>query len=472
MRLGIFALCAALMLPASLAWAQSPIAWEKHVFKSPAGGEIESERGWLEVPQRHARPGGNKIRLPVIRLRATGPNAGPPILWLAGGPGEPGTRRLASSYPLFEGLRAHGDVIAFDQRGTGASEPSLAVPGQFDLPAGKSIESDEARARLVEIAGKIRDTIRAHGIDLGAYNTQESADDVESLRRALGADKVVLVAHSYGTHLALATLKRHGRHVSRAILTGVNDLDDRWREPASSDRWLERVSDAMKKDSSAPDLMAQVRRVFAQLEKDPILVHQPSGDILIGKSEIQELVVLRSGDLAFIRTLPDLFANLEKREKTEDIAKLVQQIIRQRPIGTAMTYAMHVASGVSRERLRTIAAQTGTAIFGNAINWGIGDPAFVSALGVADLGPSFRARFRSSVPVLFISASLDGRASEADARNAGQQFPRASYVTVEGASHDFLFLRTLPPGLMDKMAAFLQGEGPSDTRIGMSSQSR
>jgi pimeloyl-ACP methyl ester carboxylesterase len=455
------------MLPASLAWAQSPIVWETHILKTASGSEIESERGWLEVPERHARPDGNKIRLPVIRLRATGPNAGPPILWLAGGPGEPGTRRLAGSYPLFEALRAHGDVIAFDQRGTGASEPSLTVPGQFDLPAGTSIESDETRARLVEIAGKIRDTIQARGIDLGAYNTQESADDVEALRQALGADKIVLAAHSYGTHLALATLKRHGRHVSRAILTGTNGLDDRWREPASSDRWLERVAEALRKESPASDFVAQVKRVFAQLEKDPIVLRQPSGDIRIGKSEIQELVVLRSGDLAFIRTLPVLFANLEKREKAEDIAKAVQQIIRQRPIGTAMTYAMHVASGVSRERLRTIAAQRDTAIFGNAINWGLGDPTFAKALGVRDLGPSFRAPFRSSVPVLFISASLDGRASEADARKAGRQFSRASYVTVDGASHDLLFLRTLPPGLMDRMAAFLQGESLSDTRIEM-----
>jgi pimeloyl-ACP methyl ester carboxylesterase len=455
------------MLPASLAWAQNPIAWEKHTFKSASGSEIESERGWLEVPERHARPDGNTIRLPVIRLRATGSHAGPPILWLAGGPGESGTRRLANSYPLFEALRPHGDVIAFDQRGTGAAEPNLTVAGQFDLPAGQSIESDQARARLVEIAAKIRDTIKARGIDLGAYNSQESADDVEMLRQALGADKIVLAAHSYGTHLALATLKRHGRHVSRVILTGVNGLDDRWREPASSDRWLERVADAMRKDSSAPDFAAQVKRVLAQLEKDPIVLRQAGGDIRIGKSEIQELVVLRSGDLGFIRALPALFANLEKREKTEDVAKMVQQIIRQRPIGTAMTYAMHVASGVSRERLRAIAAQRDTAIFGNAINWGIGDPEFVKALGVADLGPSFRAPFRSSVPVLFVSASLDGRASETDARKAGRQFSRASYVTVEGASHDLLFLRTLPPGLMDKIAGFLRGESPSDTRSEM-----
>ena len=464
MRRYFLALVTSLTLASSFAQGEPTIVWAPQALKTSSGATVPSEMGWLEVPERHGQPDGGKIRLPVVRLRATGPNPGPPILWLAGGPGEAGTRRLASSYPLFEALRVYGDVIAFDQRSTGAAEPSLAVPGQFDLPADKSIESDEARLRLAEMGRKIHDTIRARGIDLDAYNTSESADDVEALRQALGADTIVLAAHSYGTHLALATIKRHGRHISRAILAGVSGLEDRWREPASSDRWLEGVATAMRNDPSAPDFVAQVKRVFAQLEKDPILVRQPQGDILIGKSEIQELVVLRSGDLSFIRTLPTLFGNLEKREKTEDIARLIQQAIRQRPIGTAMTYAMHVASGLSPERSRAIAAQADSAIFGNAINWGIGDPGFVEALNVADLSPSFRAGFPSRVPVLFVSASLDGRSSEADAHRVGRQFSRANYVTIEGASHDLLF-RTLPPGLMDRVTAFLKDEGPSNMRI-------
>jgi pimeloyl-ACP methyl ester carboxylesterase len=466
MRTVFYALCAAMMLTAPPAWAQPAISWEPYTVKASSGAAVASEMGWLEVPERHGRPAAQKIRLPVIRLRATGPNPGPPMLWLAGGPGEPGTRRVAASYPLFEALRAYGDVIVFDQRGTGMAEPNLAVPGQFDLPASHGIDSPQAQARLVEIAGKIRDTIRDRGVDLGAYNTRESADDVELLRQALGAEKIVLVAHSYGTHLALATIKRHGRHVSRAILAGVNGLEDRWREPVSSDQWLDRVAQTLRNDPSAPnmDFTAQVKRVFDQLEREPILVRDPGGDILVGKSEVQELVILRSGDLPFIRNLPVLFANLEKREKTEEVAKLVQQTIRQRPIGTAMTYAMHVASGASRERLRTVTAQKNTAIFGNAINWGIGDAAFVDALDVPDLGPSFRSPFRSNVPVLFVSANLDGRSSESDARKVGRQFSRATYLTVNGASHDLIF-RTLPPGVAEAMGAFLKQEVLSDAQI-------
>lgn len=40
--------------------------------------------------------------------------------------------------------------------------------------------------------------------------------------------------------------------------------------------------------------------------------------------------------------LPVLFDDLEKRTRLDVIATQVQQVVRQRPIGTAMTYAMHL----------------------------------------------------------------------------------------------------------------------------------
>jgi hypothetical protein len=162
------------------------IAWEPFTFDTPGGGRVAVERGWIEVPERHARPVGPKIRLPVIRVRSSSAKPGPPIVFLAGGPGDSGIRQATRSlYLSFDRLRAHGDVIGFDQRGTGMAEPSLEVPGRFDLPSDQQIDSPASRRRL-------------SGIDLAAYNTSESADDVDELRRALGAEKVVLWAHSYG----------------------------------------------------------------------------------------------------------------------------------------------------------------------------------------------------------------------------------------------------------------------------------
>lgn len=74
------------------------------------------------------------------------------------------------------------------------------------------------------IAENIRKEIRSRGINLAAYNTRESADDVNALRKALGIEKIILVAHSYGTHLGLAFIRRYGIHIERAIFGGVNGL--------------------------------------------------------------------------------------------------------------------------------------------------------------------------------------------------------------------------------------------------------
>jgi pimeloyl-ACP methyl ester carboxylesterase len=448
---------------------QTPsISWEPFSFEAPIVGQTTAERGWLEVPLRHGRASGGRIRLPVVRLKTANPNPGPPVIFLAGGPGNAGTRILTGSLaPHAARVRAFADIIALDQRGTGSSEPSLAVPGRFEFPSSVSIDSPEARQRIATLGSVIRTTMQSRGIDLSAYNTVESADDVELLRQALGAEKVVLWGHSYGTHLALAVIKRHGQHVARALLGGVNGLDDRWRDPADSDAWLARVAAAI--NASAPagpsvDFIDRVKRVFAQLDKEPLRVTTADGDVLIGKSEIQVLIAIQSGDLGFVQNLPMLFDSLEKRTRLDAIATAVQQTIRQRPIGTAMTYAMHVASGASTQRMARITAQAPTATLGNAINWGIGDEGFVKALGVTDLGDAFRAPYRSNVPVLLMSGTLDGRAVENDARRAGAQFEQPHYVTIEGASHDFWFLRP-PPRLTEITDGFLRGEPVRDERV-------
>jgi pimeloyl-ACP methyl ester carboxylesterase len=359
------------------------------------------------------------------------------------------------------------DVISFDQRGTGDSEPDLVVPGRFDLPSDVSITSSAAGNRLAALGRFIRTTLVSRGVDLAAYNTVESADDVEMLRRALGVDKVVLWGHSYGTHLALAVLKRHGAHVARALLGGINGLDARWRDPADSDAWLARVGAAMEAAAPAGVRVAfveQVKRVFEQLDKDPIRVPTREGDVLLGKSEIQVLVTIQSGDLAFVQNLGVLFDSLERRIRLEPIAAAVQQLIRQRPVGTAMTYSMHVASGVSAQRLARIRTQATGATLGNAINWGIGDEEFVKALAVPDLGDAFRAPFRSNVPVLLMWGTLDGRATQNDAMRVSAEFERVTSVVIDGASHDFWFLR--PPARLTEITdAFLRGDPVRDERI-------
>src|SRR5262245_46321288 len=241
----VFLICA--LVSFSSAQQLPTISWEPFSFDTPPVGPTSEERGWLEVPVWHGRPTEGRIRLPVVRLRTNNPKPGPPVIFLAGGPGNVGTRLLTGVLaPHAERISAFADVVALCQRGTGAAEPSLAVAGQFDRPDSVSFESTEVRQRFAAIGNLIRTTVQSRGIDLSAYNTIESADDIDDLRRALGVETVVLWGHSYGTHLAMAVIKRHSTHVARALLGGVNGLDDRWRDPADSDAWLARVGAAMQ----------------------------------------------------------------------------------------------------------------------------------------------------------------------------------------------------------------------------------
>lgn len=90
--------------------------------------------------------------------------------------------------------------------------PTLTVAENIAFPLDIARRPNKAR---------VNELIEA--VDLGhTYNTAENAEDVNDLRLALGVQKINLWGHSYGSHLGLAILKRHGNTIHRAALSGVN----------------------------------------------------------------------------------------------------------------------------------------------------------------------------------------------------------------------------------------------------------
>ena len=175
---------------------------EPYVFEA-RGQKIDAEYGWITVPESHYEPNGETIRLPFVRFRATTPNPGTPLVYLSGGPGSPGIGIAKSiRFDLFMKLRAAGDVIVLDQRGTGDAEPSLLYEGSWEVPLDRPADYDEwtpgVKSKIAEAVAHFK----ARGIHLEHYNTKENAADVDALRRALGLEKISLWGTSYGTHLS------------------------------------------------------------------------------------------------------------------------------------------------------------------------------------------------------------------------------------------------------------------------------
>src|SRR5215208_4770485 len=97
-----------------------------YTFKNDKGEKVPAQFGTLLVPENRSNPDTNLIELAFVRFKSTSKNPGPPIVYLAGGPGGSGIGTATGSrFPLFMALREISDVIAFDQRGTGYSKPNL-----------------------------------------------------------------------------------------------------------------------------------------------------------------------------------------------------------------------------------------------------------------------------------------------------------------------------------------------------------
>jgi len=417
--------------------------------------------GWLTVPESRSLAGDKTVKLPVVRFKSTAKNPGSPIVYLAGGPGASGlSSAKAAIFPIILALREFADVIVFDQRGTGSAEPSLVVPGNLDLPLPLTVDHPDSQRVLVEKARSAAATIRARGIDLSAYNTVENAADVNDLRLAIGAAKLTIWGHSYGSHLGLAVLRNFGQFIDKAILSGINGPDQRWRYPNDLQSLIERVDEQIKNipklHRQMPSLKKTVETVLKRLSEKPVVVelkNQPSG-IAVGRKDVEVLTALQAGDWEFIKNLPQFFGRMEDGDFT-GVAQMIQAGLKSRDIGTAMRYSMHLASGVSPARAALIEKQRQTALFGNAINFPFDDKEFRDAWGVSDLGNDFRTPIKSEVPTLFLSGTLDGRTSIDDANEIRLGFSKNQQVIVEGASHDFY---NLTPMVRDAMLAFLDGQ--------------
>ena len=109
---------ASLALPtAAFAQTAGPIK-----FKPINGDAVDAERGVFEVPEDRRDPRSRRIKLTYVRFPSRAARPGPPIIYLAGGPGGTASgTAMGARFPIFMALREVSDVIAFDQRATGRS---------------------------------------------------------------------------------------------------------------------------------------------------------------------------------------------------------------------------------------------------------------------------------------------------------------------------------------------------------------
>ncbi|GII89792.1 alpha/beta hydrolase [Sinosporangium siamense] len=219
---------------------------------APAGGV---ECATVRVPLDHAKPFGRHIGVAVNRVKAASvrpagrsavsrrDGSGVPrqrephlgvLLVNPGGPGASGrdlARFVASALP--HDVAARFDVIGFDPRGVGKSEPALscADPARYYTPPALD---NVPRTRAEETALLNRAKTYARGCAerqawmLPHMTTENTARDLEVIRRALGTEQISYLGYSYGSYLGAAYATLFPERVKRLILDSVVDPDSVW----------------------------------------------------------------------------------------------------------------------------------------------------------------------------------------------------------------------------------------------------
>jgi pimeloyl-ACP methyl ester carboxylesterase len=434
-------------------------------FAGWRGEETDAERGFFEVPEDRSDPRSRRIRLGYVRFRSTAARPGRPIVYLAGGPGGTATGTATGPrFPIFMALRSVADVIAFDQRGTGLSNSIPArAPSTAPVPAFTRDGLTQDIRREFQAAWA---DWTAQGVAMGGYNTEQNADDIDDLRRHLGVEKIDLWGISYGSHLALSVLKRHGDRIGRVALASLEGQDQTVKRPDRLDAYLARVDNLLDAApplrAAIPDLPGLMRRVHARLDVDPATVMATRAGAPIELRVSGFAVQIIAGNLIAnpetLSILPGLYLALDA-----GMNSLMSNVVgdADRWLGiSGMPEAMDLASGISPERLALVTRDAPTAVLGDALNYPM--PHLLGAVPGVDLGEAFRSAMRIDTPALLVAGTLDGRTPLEEQAEVALQFRNRTQVFVENAGHNVFEAH---PDVQDILVRFFNGDDVSDIQL-------
>ena len=250
-------------------------------FDIPPGANVSCS--YVTVPEDRTGDPTHTIRLAVAVYHSTNPNPEPdPVVFLQGGPGGEAVKLITGYYKqlVVPILKKH-DFITFDQRGTGLSDPAL--------------NCDElSKAYLQDVEGLIPSSTRglvysnamvscnglmsAKGIDLNAYTTVESSDDIKDILSLLGYQKADLYGASYGTRLAQVVMRDHPEIVQSVILDSVVPVESNTfaQYPQAMEAGLKTLFDSCAADTKCntayPNLETVFLNLLSQLDAKPVTI--------------------------------------------------------------------------------------------------------------------------------------------------------------------------------------------------------
>ncbi|MFD5892998.1 alpha/beta hydrolase [Streptomyces sp. NPDC060366] len=260
--------------------------------------------GTVEVPLDYARPDGERIKLTVSRVKASGKTGAAggdgkavetvqrqgALVYNPGGPGSSGMAfPLAARMPEWKRIAAAYDMVGYAPRGVGRSAP-LSCQNAADFAKAPTLAptyptESYKRERISRAKAYAQGCARNAGASLRHYTSLNNARDLDVLRAALGEKKLSFMGASYGTYFGALYASLFPSHVRRMVFDSAvnpapgqiwyrNNLD---QSLAFERRWADFRAWVAKHDATyhlgtTPD---EVQRNYERVRAE--VAHRPAG---------------------------------------------------------------------------------------------------------------------------------------------------------------------------------------------------
>ncbi|HET6500154.1 MAG TPA: alpha/beta hydrolase [Amycolatopsis sp.] len=231
------------VVPAGLEkFYSQPLAWgdcAPYATTQDAKAAFTSSEGLqcarLTVPLDYSNPTGATITLGILRHKATeSANRIGSLVMNPGGPGASGMELAASlsSQIASSELGQRFDLVGFDPRGVGASQPEVncLTDAERDTERAQDLDVDGSPAGVAKQDAEAKDfaTKCAQRTQYGPQmlenlGTRDVAKDMDVLRSALGDQKLTYLGYSYGTRLGYTYAEDFPTNVRAMVLDGALD---------------------------------------------------------------------------------------------------------------------------------------------------------------------------------------------------------------------------------------------------------
>jgi pimeloyl-ACP methyl ester carboxylesterase len=428
---------------------------------------VEAQCGQLAVLENRAAPTGRKIKLAIAWLPAKGEALPDPVVMIAGGPGQSALESFPSIAPAFAELRKKRDIILVDQRGTGGSNKLVCKNAK-----GKNALVEEGTDSLVEARAFAERCARelSAKADLRYYATTDAIQDLEDVRRAIGAPQLNLMGVSYGTRVAQQYGKRYPAQTRTITIDGIapNSLvlgnDFAKNLESSLDRQFGRCASNAGCRDKLGDPRARLNALMTLLKASPPLVKYR--DAITGEAKEEKLTPDHIATLARmfayapqVAGLLPLELNEAAQGRYEPLMALSKLLVGT--IGDQITAGMQlsVICTEDADELKIDPADGGSLLGTDLVS------VLQTQCAVWPRGQrpaDFRQPLTGPVPVLILSGEFDPVTPPRYGDEVLKSLPNGRHLVLRGQGHN-----VLPVGCMPKLfARFVDAANAKDLDVG------